>query len=84
MPAAFRRPANTGPIPSMASSGASWWTAAWLRNAGGWGSRDTATEMNLSRIAHARATMPPMKPITLASLFMWQGYPTGPGSTMPA
>ena len=70
IPASFRRLANTGPIPSMASMPWAVATGVAVRSTGGSGSRDAATEMNRSRIAHTSAAAAPTTPTTLASVFI--------------
>lgn len=74
IPASLSLLANTGPMPSITSTGASS-AGAGTRNDGGWGSREMATEMKRSRIAQITAAMPAIAPKILARRFMSTGYP---------
>ena len=71
MPALLNLTANTGPIPSMTSipDGAPA-DGTVVRKVGGSGSREVATDMKRSRIAHASAAAPATNPTILASFLI--------------
>ncbi len=70
-PASWRRPAKTGPIPSISLTLLSpTRIGVTARKCGDSGSRDAATEMNRSRMAQRIAIAPPMIPSSFAARFM--------------
>lgn len=79
IPASLSRLAKTGPMPSMTSIPVVPDFASDARNVGGSGSREVATEMNRSRIAHTIAANPPTTPMILASRFTPPRVPKGTG-----